>query len=44
MIKVDIVLVTIDKYTEQNLARRYGTSLSARRMHSDSNKMAGYGT
>jgi len=44
VIKVDSVWVTTDKYTEQNLALRYGTALSARRMHSDGNKMAGYCT
>jgi len=38
VIEVDLVLISVDKYTEQNLARRYGTSLCARRMHSDGNK------
>jgi hypothetical protein len=44
MFKVDLVLVTVDKYTEQDLAVRYGISLSARRVHSDRNKMGGYCT
>jgi len=38
VVKVDLVLVTIDIYTEQNLALHYGTSFSAKRMHSDGKK------